>query len=116
MVSCKGAHVGPALMLTCVRWYVASPLSSRQVEVLREARGCASTRPTINRGVLDRPPRAVARRYLGYGLALADLINEGNIGLIHAVQRFDPSRGVKVITYAVWWIRRGRGLYQCYLD
>jgi RNA polymerase primary sigma factor len=49
---------------------------------------------------------SVARRYLGYGLALADLINEGNIGLIQAVHRFDPSRGVKVITYAVWWIRQ----------
>ena len=49
---------------------------------------------------------SVARRYLGYGLALTDLINGGYIGLIQAVQRFDPSHGVKVITYAVWWIRQ----------
>ena len=49
---------------------------------------------------------SVANRYKGFGLSLEDLINEGNIGLIHAIRRFDPSRGVKLITYAVWWIRQ----------
>jgi RNA polymerase primary sigma factor len=49
---------------------------------------------------------SVANRYKGFGLSLEDLINEGNIGLIHAIQRFDPDRGVKLITYAVWWIRQ----------
>ncbi len=49
---------------------------------------------------------SVANRYKGFGLPLEDLINEGNIGLIHAVRRFDPDRGVKLITYAVWWIRQ----------
>src|SRR5690606_5223867 len=48
----------------------------------------------------------VARRYVGYGLPLPDLINEGNIGLIQAAQRFDPARGVRFITYAAWWIRK----------
>ncbi|MBI4827570.1 MAG: RNA polymerase sigma factor RpoD/SigA [Nitrospinae bacterium] len=48
----------------------------------------------------------VAHRYKGMGLSLTDLINEGNIGLMEAARRFDPERGVKFITYAVWWIRQ----------
>ena len=49
---------------------------------------------------------SVANRYKGFGLSLEDLINEGNIGLINAIKRFEPERGVKLITYAVWWIRQ----------
>lgn len=49
---------------------------------------------------------SVANRYKGCGLPLLDIINEGNIGLIQAARRFDPERGVKFITYAVWWIRQ----------
>jgi RNA polymerase primary sigma factor len=48
----------------------------------------------------------VANRYKGMGLSLPDLINEGNIGLMEAARRFDPKRGVKFITYAVWWVRQ----------
>ena len=48
---------------------------------------------------------SVARDYLGYGLPQADLIQEGNIGLMKAVKRFDPERGVRLVSFAVHWIR-----------
>ncbi len=48
---------------------------------------------------------SVARQYLGYGLAHADLIQEGNVGLMKAVKRFDPDRGVRLVTFAVHWIK-----------
>src|SRR6266478_6445236 len=48
---------------------------------------------------------AVARGYLGYGLPHADLIQEGNIGLMKAVKRFDPERGVRLVSFAIHWIK-----------
>src|SRR6187399_832091 len=48
---------------------------------------------------------AVARGYMGYGLPQSDLIQEGNIGLMKAVKRFDPERGVRLVSFAIHWIK-----------
>jgi RNA polymerase primary sigma factor len=86
----------------------AIPLLSREEEVELATRTRAGDQAALEHLIVSnlRYVVSVARRYVGYGLALPDLINEGNIGLIQAAQRFDPARGVKFITYAVWWIRQ----------
>lgn len=68
-------------------------------------RGCEASRHRMIKSNL-RLVVKIARRYLNRGLPLLDLIEEGNLGLMHAVEKFDPERGFRFSTYATWWIRQ----------
>jgi RNA polymerase nonessential primary-like sigma factor len=87
----------------------ANPLLSAQEEAALARRvraGDFEARQTM----IERNLRLVvniAKRYLNRGIPLLDLVEEGNLGLIHALEKFDPERGFRFSTYATWWIRQG---------
>lgn len=79
---------------------------NEELELVRGWRDCQDT------GAADklvtshlRLVAKIAMRYSGYGVPLSELISEGNIGMMQAVKRFDPDRGARLATYALWWIR-----------
>ncbi|OGW09644.1 MAG: RNA polymerase subunit sigma [Nitrospinae bacterium RIFCSPLOWO2_12_39_16] len=80
------------------------PLSGKEEKILAAKGDQKSLNELVKRNL--KYVVSVANRYKGCGLSLSDLINEGNIGMIEAAKRFDPQKGVKFITYAVWWIRQ----------
>src|SRR5688572_24286999 len=86
----------------------AYPLISRDEEVRLAQRIRQGDQPALEKLVRSnlRFVVSVAKKYQNQGVALADLINEGNLGLIRAAHKFDETKGIKFISYAVWWIRQ----------
>ncbi len=86
----------------------AFPMLEQQEEVALAKRWCEHDDTEAAHKLVTSHLRLVAkiaRGYRGYGLPLADLISEGNVGLMRAVKGFDPERGFRLATYAMWWIR-----------
>jgi RNA polymerase primary sigma factor len=102
-----GAPEGETLQMWMRRTKSTRLLSAEEEINLanRVARGDQGAKDILTEANL-RLVVSIARRYSVPGIALADLIQEGNIGLIRAVEKFDPTRGFRFSTYATWWIRR----------
>lgn len=85
-----------------------SPLLSAEEEVLHGRKALNGDKDARERMIVSnlRLVVKIARRYKDRGLALLDLVEEGNLGLIRAVEKFDPERGFRFSTYATWWIRQ----------
>jgi RNA polymerase nonessential primary-like sigma factor len=87
----------------------ANPLLTAEEELalsrkVRRRGFCEARQTMIERNL--RLVVNIAKHYLNRGIPLLDLVEEGNLGLIHALEKFDPERGFRFSTYATWWIRQ----------
>jgi RNA polymerase primary sigma factor len=104
----RNFDAGENILSTYLREINMIPLLSREEEedaARKAAGGSKSARDKLVNGNL-RFVVNVAKRYQGQGLSIMDLISEGNIGLMNAVERYDVEKGYHFISYAVWWIRQ----------
>ncbi|PYJ96940.1 MAG: RNA polymerase subunit sigma [Verrucomicrobia bacterium] len=104
----SGSYDGDTAFHLYLREIGRTPLLTPQEEIelaRRIKRGDKKAREHMIKANL-RLVVKIARDYEGYGLPLLDLINEGNIGLMKGVERFDPKKGAKLSTYAAWWIKQ----------
>ena len=104
----SGSYDGDTAFHLYLREIGQTPLLTPQEEIelaRRIKRGDKKAREQMIKANL-RLVVKIARDYEGYGLPLLDLINEGNIGLMKGVERFDPKKGAKLSTYAAWWIKQ----------
>ena len=90
------SEIGAAPLLTAAEEKSFARLALRGDEAARQRMIESNLRLVVN----------IARRYVNRGLPFLDVIEEGNLGLIHAVRKFDPERGFRFSTYATWWIRQ----------
>jgi len=104
----RGSYDGDTAFHLYLREIGQTPLltPTQEIELARRIkRGDKKARAQMIKANL-RLVVKIARDYEGYGLPLLDLINEGNIGLMKGVERFDPKKGAKLSTYAAWWIKQ----------
>jgi RNA polymerase nonessential primary-like sigma factor len=105
-------HAADGIAPDATRLYLAeigySPLLTAEEEVYYSRRALSGDEAARKRMIESnlRLVVKIARRYMNRGLPLLDLIEEGNLGLIHAVKKFDPEKGFRFSTYATWWIRQ----------
>lgn len=98
----KRSSLSLGLYLSGLRKYV--PLNSEEEDTLASKKDITSRNKLVEANL--KFVVSVAKQYQGLGLSYEDLIEEGNIGLIKAAEKFDETRGFKFISYAVWWIRQ----------
>lgn len=102
--SCSGEDSTQMWLQTVGRTRLLTKDEEIQI-ALRAKQGCQASKRRMVEANL-RLVVSIAKRYVGRGLSLQDLIQEGNLGLMHAVEKFDTNKGCRFSTYATWWIRQ----------